>query len=298
MIDLHCHSTASDGTLSPTELIELATTVPLTALALTDHDTVNGLPEFLSAAKNVSNLECIPGIEFSCQLEKGDTCHIVGLYIDGSCGELQEACHTTIAWRDERNQKMLAKLNELGYHIDMEDLLNAKVDSEDMEGEGVIGRPHFAAALIAKGYFSKNEQVFDKLIGRGRPAFFQREVLSAPLCFQAIHAAGGLAIWAHPMTSASMTYSKCERFIQEMKSAGLDGIEAYYTEHTELQTKNVIEIAQKHGLLVSGGADFHGKNQAKIHLGTGHGQMSIPDSLLPPIKAAWEAARERRNAAR
>ena len=292
MIDLHCHSTASDGTLSPKELVQLAGTVPLTALALTDHDTVDGLPEFLAAAKDAPKIECIPGIEFSCQLESGDTCHIVGLYIDGACGELQEACKQYIIWREERNQMVLAKLNELGYHIKMEDLENARV-----EGEGVIGRPHIAAALVAKGYFKKNKKAFDGLIGRGRPAYVPRKVLPAPRCLKAIHAAGGLAIWAHPMTSASMTYSKCERIIGELKASGLDGIEAYYTEHNELQTKNVIEIAKKLGLLVSGGADFHGENQPSIHLGTGYGGLRIPDSLLPPIKAAWEVARERRNAA-
>jgi hypothetical protein len=120
--------------LSPKELVQLAGTVPLTALALTDHDTVDGLPEFLAAAKDAPNLECIPGIEFSCHLESGDTCHIVGLFIDGTCGELQEACQQYIIWREERNQMVLTKLNELGYPINMEDLENARV-----EGEGVIG---------------------------------------------------------------------------------------------------------------------------------------------------------------
>ena len=283
MIDLHCHSTASDGTLSPSELVRLALTVPLTALALTDHDTVGGLPEFLAAAKDVPNLECIPGIEFSCQLEKGDTCHIVGLYIDSACGELQEACQQYVIWREERNQLILEKLNGLGYHIEMSDL-----EKVSLEGEGVIGRPHIAAALVAKGYFSKNKKAFDELIGRGRPAYVSRQVLPAARCLDAIHAAGGLAIWAHPMTSASMTYNKCERNILELKQSGLDGIEAYYTEHTALQTKNVIAIAEKHGLLVSGGADFHGANQPSIHLGTGYGRLAVPDALLGPLKAAHE----------
>lgn len=283
MIDLHCHSTASDGTLNPRELVQLAQTVPLTALALTDHDTVNGLPEFLEAAKSAPQLECIPGIEFSCHLESGDTCHIVGLYIDGTCAELQAACQQYCIWREERNQQILEKLNSLGYHIEKEDLEKVKI-----EGEGVIGRPHIAAALVAKGYFRKNEKAFEELIGRGKPAYVSRQVLPTSRCLGAIHAAGGLAIWAHPMTSNSMTYNKCERIIEELKASGLDGIEAYYTEHNELQTKNVIEIAKKHGLLVSGGADFHGANQPSIHLGTGYGGMRIPDSLLPPIKAARE----------
>ncbi|MBP5639642.1 MAG: PHP domain-containing protein [Victivallales bacterium] len=283
MIDLHCHSTASDGTLSPTQLVQLALTIPLTALALTDHDTVNGLPEFLEASKQADALECIPGVEFSCQLESGDTCHIVGLYIDSKCGELQDACEQYCIWRKERNRQIVIKLNELGYDLAIEDLENAK-----KEEAGVIGRPHIAAALVAKGYFKQNKKAFQELLGRGRPAYVSRQVLPAARCLNAIHAAGGLAVWAHPMASNSMTYSKCERHIVELKASGLDGIEAYYTEHSQLQTKNIIGIAEKTGLFVSGGADFHGSNQPSIHMGTGYGGMSIPDSLMPPIKAAYE----------
>lgn len=279
MIDLHCHSTASDGSLTPTEIVEMAATLKLTAIALTDHDTIDGLAEFMQAATRFPQLTCIPGLEFSCHLESMEHCHIVGLFIDPDNETLQKACGQYCTWREERNLQIIDKLNELGYKVTYDEIKAMKNDGND-----IVGRPHIANALLDKGYFKNRKAVFDTLLGRSKPAYVARQVLDAKSCLDAIHAAGGLAIWAHPMTSNSMTYAKCEHRIEEMRRYGLDGIEAYYSEHTQSQITHIVAIAKRLGILVSGGSDFHGKNQPGLNMGTGHGNLQVPDELIEAMK--------------
>ena len=282
MIDLHCHSTASDGTVPPEELPALARKAGLTALALTDHDTVNGVEAFLDAAKNVPDVRCISGIELACRLESGEHCHIVGLFVDYKNNALQRLCNQIIEWREERNRNILEKLSELGMPLDYETL-------KARHGETVVGRPHIAEEMVNGGYCKKIRDAFEKYIGRGRPAYCEREVPDGPTCLQAIHDAGGLAIWAHPMTSSSRTQPKCFAIATELCQFGLDGIEAYYSEHSMAQQDTVIKIAAQLNLAVSGGSDFHGEHIPEIKLGVGYGSLRVPDSLLEELERRREA---------
>lgn len=277
MIDLHCHSTASDGTLTPAELVDAAIASGLQAVALTDHDTTDGLDEFLAAAAAKPDFLAIPGIELSCQASTGDNCHIVGLFVDSSCPELIALTAQIRARRDERNIRILERLAELGLPLTMEEV-------EAYSGGDVIGRPHFAQALVARGYCRNPKEAFRNLLGRGRPAYSGRSPVPAAECLAVLQQASAVTVWAHPMTSSAMTTTRCRKVVQELQANGLDGIEAYYPDHTETQTQAVLDIARENRLLVSGGSDFHGTNMADIALGRGRGNgFLVPAELLPPI---------------
>ena len=263
MLDLHCHSTASDGTVPPQNLPAMARDIGLKALALTDHDTVDGVETFMAAAKAVPEVCCIPGIELACRLESGDHCHIVGLFVDWRNETLRNLCKQILIWRLERNRNILQKLADLGMPLDYETLKT----QADGNGDDVVGRPHIAAALVREGYCRTEKEAFEKYIGRGRLAYCVREVADGPTSICAIHASGGLAIWAHPMTS--FNHAKAETVAIELQEAGIDGIEAYYTEHSITQQNMVIKIADKLGLVLSGGSDFHGDHHPSIKMGVG-----------------------------
>ena len=274
MLDLHCHSTASDGTVPPSELPAMARKIGLKALALTDHDTIDGVEMFMTAAEAVPELRCIPGIELACRLENGYHCHIVGLFVDWKNEALQQLCKQILIWRKERNINILKKLADLGMPLDFETL---KAQAGGI-GDDVVGRPHIAAALVRGGYCKKEKDAFEKYIGRGRPAYCMREVADVPMSIRAIHDAGGLAILAHPFTS--FDNSKVEAVAVELQKSGLDGMEAYYSEYSITQQNTAIQIAGKLGLALSGGSDFHGAHHQNIMMGTGYGGLCVPDKLL------------------
>lgn len=279
MIDLHCHSSASDGVLSPSFLPLHAINSNISALALTDHDTTDGLDEFMDAAKKL-NFNAIPGLELSCRISSGDKCHIVGLFIDWKNTQLQHILRQIIIWRQERNLAILEKLCDIGMPVTLEEALSCG------EKGCVLGRPHIASAMVKKGYCSNSQAAFKKYIGRGRDAYVYRQTPTIEEGLAALHAAGAVTIWAHPMTSDNMTGPKLRRITGELIEAGLDGIEAYYPDHTPTQTQNVLKIANETGLLVSGGSDFHGGDRhrdIKIGIGKG-GSFQVPDELLPPIR--------------
>ncbi|MFA6815528.1 MAG: PHP domain-containing protein [Lentisphaeria bacterium] len=278
MIDLHSHSTASDGTFSPKDIVVTALYKGLKAIALTDHDTVDGLEEFLTTGEKYKDkIETIPGIELSCVNEHGINFHIVGLFIQQNTPELQSLIQKVCVWRDERNHEICEKLIECGIPISWEEI------QAECPGN-VVGRPHIAAVLIRKGYCNNNQHAFRKYIGRGRPGYVSRRCPLPEVSIAAIHAAGGLAIWAHPYTRGRLTNVKCKELTAELQTQGLDGIEAYYTMHTPTQINSVLKIADELGLLVSGGSDFHGSRMPDISLGTGMGTLCVPNILLQNIK--------------
>ncbi len=279
MIDLHCHSTASDGTYSPAELISLAKKLGLKAIALTDHDSTAGVAEFLGQADKENFRNAIPGIELAARNQSLQTFHILGLFIQPEHPELLRITEDILHWRNERNLHIIARLNQLGMKITFAEV------AEFCPG-GVLGRPHIAKALLAKKYCRSIKQAFDKIIGRGCEAYVFRRVPAPEECIQVIQAAGGLAIWAHPYSSDSMTHVRCRQLATELKEIGLDGIEAYYSLHRHAQTLEALKIAQELQLLVSGGSDFHGAHFPKLNLGSGYGRLHIPDSLLPPLQRA------------
>lgn len=280
MIDLHCHSTASDGSLTPRQLLETAARCSITALALTDHDTLDGVEEFLQAGRE-SPVEAIAGIELAaCEAENHNrSYHIVGLFLNGDDSRMRTLLAEVIQWRNERNLKILDALNHLGYELTLEEVLVQC-------GGAVMGRPHIAAALVAKGYVKDCQAAFDRLLASGKPGYVHRQLPTPAAAISAIHSMGGVAIWAHPFTRGHYTNLQMRHIAVELKGAGLDGIEAYYPLHTPTQTRTVLQMAKDFDLLVSGGSDFHGSRFKKIELGIGYGNLQVSERLLEPLRRA------------
>lgn len=285
MIDLHCHTAASDGSVPSKDLPLLAQAKGLRAVAITDHDTLAGIPDFLAASRNTPDVLCIPGVELACDTSSNDHSHIVGLFVDCKNKKLNDLCSNIIRWREQRNVQMIQKLNELGYDITLEDAINEKKIPT-----ATLGRPHFAAAILKKGYFKDDPNgPFDKLIGNGKPAYVKRITAHAQESLAAIHDAGGLAIWAHPMSRKNMTNTKMLQILDELMAYGLDGIEAYYPDHSQANIATIIAAAKQRGIFVSGGSDFHGVFHPNIELGTASGNFMVPDAVLPPILQALKS---------
>lgn len=273
-IDLHLHSTFSDGTCSPTEIVQLAQKANLSAIALTDHDTTDGLDEFMSAGKKYG-VETIPGIEISAQYDHEEV-HIVGLFIDYTNPNLQNTIYGIQNHRIDRNGMMIEKLQSLGFSVTMDDLETVA------QGE-IITRAHFAKLLLQKGYVSSLSEAFDLYLSQGKPGYIQRKTLSPKETIQLIEKAGGIAVMAHP-TLYNLTKECLETLIQELISYGLKGIEAEYVLYSEEEEAYIKSFADQYHLLYSGGSDFHGENKRDIKIGIGKGNLQIPYSYLVKMK--------------
>lgn len=276
MIDLHVHSTASDGTETPSKLVEMAKNTGLSAIALTDHDTVSGVQEFLEAGQG-SGMKVIPGVEISTW-DRSKELHIVGLFIDPENRELVSFLESMRNERALRNRLIIHKLQTMGYSI-TEDEVSVVAGGES------IGRPHIARVLVEKGYFEGIQDVFDTLLKRGKRGYIARSLKRPPAVCQLIHDAGGVAIWAHPVSgqhSGERAYIK--KMLKGLIPAGLDGIETMYTTFNRNQTALLDELAETNGLLRSGGSDYHGYTRPFTKLGTGGGCLSVPDSFLETIE--------------
>lgn len=274
MIDLHCHSSVSDGELPPEALPDLAVERGLSALALTDHDTTDGIPPFMAAARG--RLETIPGVEVSTLLGR-ETLHIVGLFIDPACAPLQAMLAAIRASREDRNTKIIRRLRHLGCAITEERV-------QEIAGNGVTGRPHIAAAMIETGYCENHEAAFRDYLGGGGKAYVKRYRPSAGDTISAIHQAGGVTVWAHPMGGRALGKTVLDSRLRALKQDGLDAVEADYSDHTPEQRERVRRFAKTCGLLTSGGSDFHGKTMPGIDLGIGRGDLAVPDAFLPPLR--------------
>ncbi len=275
-VDLHTHSTASDGADTPSELVQKAVSCGLSAIALCDHDTVSGLEEFLFAAEKY-NIEAVPGIEISTKLFSREI-HILGLYVDMHCEQLKKRLSHLLNTRKQRNHDMIAKMRANGIDISEEEVaLNAQGES--------IGRPHIAKTLVQKGYVDSIQTAFEKYLKNGRKFYIPREFLSPEETIELIHQSSGLAFWAHPMHSQRSERSVLRKFLSSLTPIGLDGIECRYSLFTKQQETVVSECAEKFNLLMSGGSDYHGLNQPSVHLGTGMGNLFVPYSFLEKIKS-------------
>lgn len=274
MIDLHVHSTASDGTCSPAELVALAKEAGLEAFALTDHDSIDGIEEALEAGKKL-DMEVVPGVELSCNYNDEEI-HVVGLYIDYKNQEFVEHLKNFQDLRDNRNIKMAERLCEEGFDITADAL-------HEMFPDAVITRAHVAKYLVATGQVKELSIVFDKYIGNGCKCFVDRPKVHPADAVNMIHKIGGIAILAHPCL-CKMERRDLYAMIDELAEAGLDGIEAIYSCNMGSDEKDFTEIAKKHGLLISGGSDFHGSNKPYIKLGVGKGNMCVPYDILHIIK--------------
>ena len=277
IIDLHVHSTASDGTYTPKEVAELAKKIGLSAIALTDHDTIDGLQEFQETGKDLG-METIAGIEFAALWPKHHRpeIHIVGLGFDPKHPALLERMTEIKESRDIRNQKMCEKLSSIGLHITLEEV------SANAGGE-IITRAHFANVLLKKGYIARKEDAFSRYISTGLPGYVEREFLSPELCICTIKEAGGAAILAHP-TLYGLNTEQLEELCVELIPYGLDGIECQYSTYSSTETKTITALAEKMHLLPSGGSDFHGKNKPNIHLGSGKSNLAIPYTFWEELK--------------
>jgi 3',5'-nucleoside bisphosphate phosphatase len=275
LIDLHLHSTASDGSYTPKELVELADSLNLGAIALTDHDTLSGLPEFIEHAEKFPGIIPISGVEISVDFA-GRELHIVGLFINHNCQPLETMLCEIRKNRNARNELIVKKLQEMDYDITIQEVL-------DIAGGESIGRPLFAKILIEKGYFSEPQDVFDQCLKRGAPAYCSRILPSPKEAIDAIHEAGGLAIWAHPLHRSQTDRSYLRKVLKELITFNIDGIEAYYTSFTNSQTKAITEVAYEFSISLSGGTDFHGSNQIGIFMGSGRGGLKIPFSVYESL---------------
>jgi len=293
-IDLHCHSTASDGRLAPEEVVALAVKKNLRALALTDHDTVGGIAAFQQAGA-AAGLETIPGVEVSAEFTKG-TMHIVGLFVDIGNASFLAFLKQLADGRKVRNPQIVNKLNELGMQITMAEVEAEAGIKDDGPGGGAIdksiGRPHIAGVLIKKGYVKDKQDAFDKYLAKGAACYFSRFVASPAESIRQIHAAGGVAILAHPpYLMKQWDPVELETIVRDLKAAGLDGIEVHYSTHSPEQTRVIAELADKLGLVPSGGSDFHGepaggRGGKTVELGTGlGGNLAIPYAVLERLKA-------------
>lgn len=276
-VDLHMHSTASDGSYTPTELVELASKINLRAIALTDHETTAGITEFFATGEKYPNLECIAGVEISSALTPHHEVHLVGLFIDPANEGLNHFLKTIIDDRNERNFKMIEKLNELGYAIAYEEL-TALANGES------VGRPLMARLLIEKGYFPSIKEAFDCLLRRGEPGYIRRKLPLACEVIKQIHQANGIALWAHPVFNQKNERRYVRQTLDKLTEWGIDGLEAYYTTFTEAQHKLMCEMLNTYHLMPSGGSDFHGSFQPGVELGVGHGQLYIPYTIFEKLK--------------
>lgn len=277
-IDLHVHSTASDGTCSPAELTALAIEQGLAAFALTDHDSIDGIKEALEAARQ-TDLEVIPGVELSTEYH-GTEIHVVGLYIDDHNEPFQEHLKNFQDCRDNRNLKMIEKLREEGFSITAEELY-------EKFGDCVLTRAHIARHLVDTKQVKDLSVVFDQYIGNGCKCYVERPKITPMHAVELIHSAGGTAILAHPCLY-KMKRSELLDMVKQMAEAGLDGIEAIYSCNQGPDEKDFTELANQYGMLISGGSDFHGSNKPYIKLGSGKGNLKIPYEILENIKRRRE----------
>jgi 3',5'-nucleoside bisphosphate phosphatase len=278
-VDLHCHSTASDGSLPPAEVVRLAVSQGLTALALTDHDTIAGVAEAAAEAVR-SNLDFLPGIEISCEYPHPGTMHLLGYGVNPASPVLRDLTTTLLAGRDNRNPKIIAKLNELGIAITMDEL-------RDEAGGKVLGRPHIAAILRRKGYVTTTKQAFDKYLAPGGLAYFDKERLTAKAAIAMVIKCGGLPVLAHPVQLRTSNDAELERIVKDLIDIGLAGIEVIHSDHDEALVQKFTNLAERYNLLKTGGSDFHGPTVKDIQLGNARGRK-IPrrfyDDLVERLK--------------
>jgi len=265
-IDFHTHSTYSDGQTSPAELMRMAEARRLAAVALTDHDTTDGLAEARAAAEPFPQLQFVPGIEISAR-HPGGTLHILGLGIREDSPRLRELTERLRAAREERNPKILSRLQQMGVKIDMQDVRETAA-SLRQTGEGrIISRLHMAETLRRKGYVSSAKQAFTRYIGVGAPAFVDKERLEPAEAISALREAGGIAAVAHPVQLGCENRAQLERVLRGLLRAGLNGIEAHHTDHSPADTRHFLDLARRHELCVVGGSDFHGAAKPDAKLG-------------------------------
>ena len=274
-IDLHTHSSFSDGSDTPDQLLERAAAARLTSIALTDHDTLEGIPDARRAADR-HGIELIPGIELSLEYPKGGM-HLVVLWLEAHPGPLQDRLAELRDGRDERNARIVERLVELGLPIDLGEVLAEA-------GEGSVGRPHIAAVMIRHGYVDSMEQAFDEYLGNDRKAYVERERLEPGEAIRLARASGGVPILAHPHTLAIDNRFEMADVLVELRSQGLIGLECHYGSYRAEGRSGMVALADRFGLIASGGSDYHGTYKPDVALGIGRAGIAVPGSILDDLR--------------
>jgi len=267
-VDLHIHSSASDGRLSPEEVVRESARLGLKFIALTDHDTVAGIAPALSAARAFPELTVIPGVELSTDEPQGEV-HVLGYFIDYTDGELVARLDRMRGSRRERAQAMIDRLGDLGVSIEW-----ARV--QEIAGAGSIGRPHLAQAMLEKGYIGSLKEAFTDYLGRGGPAYVERRKLTPTAAVELVVQVNGLPVLAHPLTAHDP-----EAVVIRLKAAGLAGIEACYKDYRPAEVGRLLSLADKYDLVVTGGSDYHGlDNETEVIIGGADVPLSAAEQLI------------------
>ncbi|WLT33521.1 PHP domain-containing protein [Geothrix sp. PMB-07] len=274
MIDLHCHTLHSDGTDTSEGLALLGDEARLSALCLTDHDTLAGIPGFLAMQPRVK-VRLLVGTELSCRF-LNQSLHVLGLLVDPANARFQARLVELRGRRDDRNRRMILRLAELGCPVTYEDV-QAQADSP------LLSRVHFAKALAARGFVRRPQEAFTRLIGDDCPGFVPREELSPAEASLWIREAGGVPVVAHPGRFAGGGF-RWEQAMAELQREGLEGLEGYYGEYRAAEQKYFVTLAAKLGMVVTGGSDYHGGNKPGLRLGRGRGGLQVPDDLLDRLE--------------
>ena len=275
LIDLHVHSTVSDGTLSPSELALYAKSKGLSAIALTDHDSIDGIDECQEKGLDLGVI-VIPGIEFSASY-CGKELHILGYYINHHDTHFKSRLDDLMATRATRNERMLQKLAEVGCPLTMEDL------RDENSKDSVLTRAHSAKALLKKGYIKERNEAFTRYIGDGKPCFVPKVRFTTKECIDLIHSVGGLAVLAHPMLYG-YSHSEVTQLLRGLKAEGIDGVECLYSTHKKEDTAHLLQVCLNLKLFPTGGSDFHGENKPLLDLGSGYGDLTVPFEVLEAMR--------------
>ncbi|MBI2437290.1 MAG: PHP domain-containing protein [Lentisphaerae bacterium] len=277
MIDLHTHSTFSDGSLTPEQLVREAERAQLSALALTDHDSLGGLERFTAAWAKTS-VRGVPGVEISVDCQPSNaTMHLLGYFIDQADAQLNEHINRLQEGRQRRNNEILKRLNAMGLALTLNEVAA-------FAGENNVGRLHFAQALVARGYVHTNQEAFDKYLAKGKSGYVNRLRLTPANAVAMIRKASGVAVLAHPFT-LNLSKPELAKCVDELVQAGLQGVEVYYPQHSPKMVRQYLELARQFHLVVTGGTDFHGAPIPDIKLGRGFGALEVPDTVLEQLDA-------------
>ncbi len=275
-VDLHSHSIASDGSDKPTRLVELALEKGLTALALTDHDTQAGVADARSAATG-TGLELIPGTELSLEYDAGGM-HLVVLWLEPGPGPLQDRLGKLQGGREQRNERIVKILTDSGMPIDISEI-------HEEAGDGSVGRPHIAAVMVSKGYVPDLGAAFEEWLGTGKPAYVGRPRLNPEEGIALARQSGAVPVLAHPHTLGISRASDMADMLNRLREAGLVGLEAIYSSYHRHEREGYADLARRFGLIPSGGSDYHGTYKEGLDVGSGYGDLVVPDSTVDELRS-------------
>ena len=280
-IDLHIHTTASDGTASPAQVVRMAGELGLSAISVADHDTVSGCAEAMAEGQALG-VEVVPGVEFSSRY--GRTIHILGYFLNTESPALTRVLDWIVAERDQRNEKMAALMAADGIPVDYAEM-KARFGP-------VIGRPNFGQLLVTLGYAESVQDAFDRYIEKGQPYYLPRKMLSSERSVEVIREAGGVPVLAHPF-QYRLEEPALRQLIEHCMDHGLLGLECRYSLYDEQQSQYLLSLAREYSLAPTGGSDFHGSNKPHIRLGTGTGSLAVPAEWLEGLRALAASTKQR-----